>query len=82
MRISFGQRGDEGPMAIADEGDRRIPAATLQERQFKIRRTQGDGLSRIPTLTLSVGVVLDDLLTLREQARTRQHKGFPDDGQT
>jgi hypothetical protein len=23
--------------------------------------------------------VLDDLLTLREQARTRQHKGFPDD---
>ena len=34
------------------------------------------------SLTLSVGVVLDDLLTLREQARTRQHKGFPDDRQT
>ena len=59
---------DERPMAIADEGDRRIPA--------------GDGLSKIPTLTLTVGVVLDDLGTLRARARNRQDKGFSDDRQT
>jgi hypothetical protein len=27
---------DEGPMTIADEGDRRILAAMLQKRQFRI----------------------------------------------
>jgi hypothetical protein len=39
---------DEMPMTIADEGDRRIPAAMLQKRQLRIAlsRTQDDGLSR------------------------------------
>ena len=39
---------NERSMTIADEGDRRIPAATLHKRQFWIAksRTQGDALSR------------------------------------
>ena len=39
---------DEKPMIIADEGDRRIPAAMLQKRQLRIALspTLGDGLSK------------------------------------
>ena len=74
---------DERPMTIADEGDRPIPAAMLQKRQLRIAlsRTQGDRLSKIPALTLPVDVVLDDPLALRERARNRQHKGFPNERQ-